>query len=59
MLPSQETRRRTAITAVAILLASGFAAAAAEPTTRVSGVIEQADGPVLTIATREVVRRCS
>ena len=53
MLPSQETRRRTAITAVAILLASGFAAAAAEPTTRVRGVIEQADGPVLTIATRE------
>ena len=52
MLPSQETRRRTAITAVALLLAGGFAAAA-EPTTRVRGVIEQADGPVLTIATRE------
>src|SRR3954470_18487949 len=53
MLPSHETRRRTAITAVVLLLASGFAAAAAEPTTRVRGVIEQADGPVLTIATRE------
>src|SRR3954470_22140741 len=53
MLPSQETRRRIAITAVALLLASGIAAAAAEPTTRVRGVIEQADGPVLTIATRE------
>ena len=51
MLPNQETLRRTAIKAAALLLASGFAAA--EPTTRVRGMIEQADGPVLTIATRE------
>src|SRR5215208_7338283 len=53
MPPRRETRRRTATAAVALLLASGIAAAAAEPTTRVRGVIEQADGPVLTIATRE------
>src|SRR3954471_9218128 len=52
MLPRQETRRRTATTAVALLLASGFAAAA-EPTTRVRGVIERVEGPVLTVATRE------
>src|SRR3954471_23824788 len=52
MLPRQETRRRTATTVVALLLASGFAAAA-EPTTRVRGVIERVEGPVLTIATRE------
>src|SRR3954467_3251586 len=52
MPPCQKTRRRAATTAVALLLAGGFAAAA-EPTMRVRGVIEQADGPVLTIATRE------
>jgi hypothetical protein len=52
MLPRQETRRRAATTVVALLLASGFAAAA-EPTTRVRGVIERVEGPVLTIATRE------
>src|SRR5215213_6551283 len=33
--------------------ASGIAAAAAEPTTRIRGMIERVDGPVLTIATRE------
>jgi MFS family permease len=52
MPPSRETLRETAVKAVALLLASGFAAAA-EPTTRVRGVIERVDGNVLTIATRE------
>ena len=52
MPPSQKTRRATAIMAAALLLASGLAAAA-EPTTRLRGLIERADGPALTIATRE------
>ena len=43
------------IVAVLALLAnaSGIAASAAEPTTRIRGTIERVDGPVLTIATRE------
>ena len=44
---------RDAIAAMAMLVGVAGLAAAAEPTTRIRGMIERVDGAVLTIATRE------
>src|SRR3954447_18835081 len=52
MPPSQRIRRRASQSVLVSLCWLG-AAAAAEPTTRVRGIIERVDGPALTIATRE------
>ena len=52
MSPSVPTACR-ALAAVALLLWSVGHGVAAEPTTRIRGVIERVDGPALTIVTRE------
>ena len=44
---------RRAMAALALLLCGSAAAAAAESTTRIRGMIERVDGPALTIVTRE------